>query len=84
MHYVDPARKITSAGQDLDDLDHDLTDLSARRVKPSRKSVQKYRHHLARLWYISRCKFGGIPLWQQAVLHTGTPMCGRYCKEIVM
>ena len=32
-YYAFPAQPLTTAGEDLDDLDHDLSDLSVRRVK---------------------------------------------------
>ena len=33
LHYTDPAQLLTAAGEELDDLDHDLSDLSDRLVK---------------------------------------------------
>ena len=33
LYYADPAQPLTTAGEELDDLDHDLSDLSVRRVK---------------------------------------------------
>ena len=34
MYYEDPAQPLAPAGDELDDLDHDLSDLLVRRVKP--------------------------------------------------
>ena len=31
LYYTDPAQPFTTAGEELDDLDNDLSDLSARR-----------------------------------------------------
>ena len=31
--YADPAQPLTAAGEERDDLDHDLSDLSVRGVK---------------------------------------------------
>ena len=28
LHYADPAQSLTTAGEELDDLDHDISDLS--------------------------------------------------------
>ena len=33
LYYADPAQPLTTAGEYLDDLDRDLSDLSVRRVK---------------------------------------------------
>ena len=33
LYYPDPAQHLTTAGEDLDDLDRDLSDLSVRRVQ---------------------------------------------------
>ena len=33
LYCTDPAQYLTTAGEDLDDLDRDLSDLSVRRVK---------------------------------------------------
>ena len=30
LHYADPAQPLTTAREELDDLDHDLSDLSVR------------------------------------------------------
>ena len=35
LYYTDPAQRLRMAGQDLDDLGRDLSDLSVRRVKSS-------------------------------------------------
>ena len=32
LHYADPAQRLTTAGEELDDLDHYLSDLSVPRV----------------------------------------------------
>ena len=32
LHYTDPAQLLTAAGEELDDLDNDLSDLSVRGV----------------------------------------------------
>ena len=32
LYYADPAQSLTTAGQELDDLDNDLSDLSVRGV----------------------------------------------------
>ena len=33
MYYPDPAQPLTTAGEELDDLDHDLSDLSVQSVQ---------------------------------------------------
>ena len=30
LYYADPAQPLTAAGEELDDLDHDLSNLSVR------------------------------------------------------
>ena len=33
LYYTDPAQRLTTTGEELDDLDHDLSHLSVRGVK---------------------------------------------------
>ena len=37
LYYADPAQPLTTAGEELDYLDHDLSHLSVRRMKSGHK-----------------------------------------------
>ena len=48
LYYADPAQPLTTAGEELDELDHDLSDQSVRAVyfltSPDRHNLPKCKY----------------------------------------
>ena len=44
LYYADPAHKITTAGEEIDDLEHDLSDLSEVRKHSQKRKKSKHMY----------------------------------------
>ena len=81
--YADPAQPLTTADEQLDDLDHDLSDLSE--VGKSAKKYHRSRVSFSMSLEVSGNVSGAVPCERTGIVRIKYEVpCGAYVRTLTM